>query len=246
MLHAIKGLVIFIAVSCTVVDLIAGSMPLPILLVSLFGMILFGGILLAAVFISKKLKKSFGREAESRVKPALETIMTVETFNSGERLPYVDFGGGEKYEGNCCAYGKWNGTDVAFSSISFLTDVKIKEDPDKPMEMPYTKKSLEGICVFYTLDREPTEKMMEIIRYNLRQYQCYDVVAQSDHKIAVTLKNGYYFVDDRNHPSVCGETQLECDAVKLNGVFEAIKAGVDHKKLNPRFETLTESDNDLE
>ena len=237
--------VIWITVSCTLVDMIAGSAPWPFLLLSFFGMIVFAGSFFAERLIPKALKKRFDQDAESRIKPMLKTIMTVERFNSGERLPYVDFGGGEQYEGNCCTHGKWNGTDIAFSNISFKTDVKIKEDPNKPMDMPYAKKMLEGICVFYTADREPTEKMLEIIRDNLRQYRCYDALILPNHQISVTLKNGYYFVEGRNIDAVCCDAQLECDAVKLNGVFEAIKAGVEHRKLEPRFETLTEVEEEL-
>lgn len=52
-------------------------------------------------------------------------MMTVEKFNSTERLPYIDFDAID-YDGNCYTYGKWNGTEVAFSNISFLTGISEK------------------------------------------------------------------------------------------------------------------------
>lgn len=224
---------IWVAAAGTVADLIVGSAPLWYYLLFGFGMVLFAGSFLVERFIPKKLEKTFGQEAENRIKPELETIMTVKSFDTDERLPYVDFGGGENYEGNCLVSGKWNGTDVAFSNISFMTEVLLENEHDRSAEPVYGKERITGICVYYTVDRDVVENMLEIVRNNLRVYQCYDVLALRDHKISVTLKQGYYFVESKDVKAVCSEDQLKCDAIKLNGVLEAIKAGIDHKELEP-------------
>lgn len=65
-----------------------------------------------------------------------------------------------------------------------------------------------------------------------------------DNRISVLLKNGYYFVEDRDIKSVCDESRLACDAAKLEGVLQMIRVGLKGKRVEPKFLTLVDGDID--
>lgn len=229
-----EGMMLIMSVILLAVDLKSGNPPWQLYFLPGAGILLTAGTFLFSYMLDKKVDRRFDAEADSTIRPALESVMTVEKFRCREILPYYDQNA-KNIEGNCYAVGKWKGIAVSFSNLSFKSTVVRDNKQLFNGGLVNGTKSFCGIGVTYIIGHKPNEKELDTIRYNLQQYKLYDISINSANKITALLDVGYFFTLDKSFNAVCHGSRPEIDAKKLDGIFERIQAGVHQKEIPPQL-----------
>lgn len=194
-------------------------------------------LVLPLLIIRQLRKKNLSRlekETETYVIPALSQIMTVEKFDCSDHVPYDD-DKSKNIEGNFYIVGRRHGREIRFSNLSFTKTVTKKSKQVISKGLINIDESFCGICVTYLADGKVTDRMLDIIRYNLQPYGLYDAFASTSNKVTVLLNRGYYFIKNPKIFSVSHSDQLRIDAAKLDSVYQAIQEGLLQKQMPSRL-----------
>ena len=141
----------------------------------------------------------------------------------------------KEIEGNFYTAGRWRGREVRFSNLSFTKTVVKKNKQLTGKGLINSDESFSGVCVTYLADGKVTDRMLDIIKYNLHSYGLYDAFVSTSNKVTVLLNRGYYFIENPKICSVSHSDQLRIDSAKLDSVYQAIRGGLLQKQMPPRL-----------
>ena len=224
----VDGMIFVLSVILFAVYLKSGNIPWLLFFFAGTGVLLVIGSFLFSHLLEKKVDRNFESEADAKIRPMLESVMTTEKFLCREHMPFDDKNG-EKIKGNCYAAGKWNGITVSYSNLSFKRKVVRDKSQIFSAGLVNATDSFCGIGVTYIVGHKPNKKTLEMIRHNLEDYRIYDVTVNTANKITALLDAGYFFTADESFNAVWHGDQLKIDAKKLDDIFKRIDAGVQQK-----------------
>lgn len=224
----VDGMIFVLSVILFAVYLKSGNIPWLLFFFAGTGVLLVIGSFLFSHLLEKKVDRNFESEADAKIRPMLESVMTTEKFLCREHMPFDDKNA-EKIKGNCYAAGKWNGITVSYSNLSFKRKVVRDKSQIFSAGLVNATDSFCGIGVTYIVGHKPNKKTLEMIRHNLEDYRIYDVTVNTANKITALLDAGYFFTADESFNAVWHGDQLKIDAKKLDDIFKRIDAGVQQK-----------------